>query len=94
MAYTVDKTIGGVNYKAQFTGLSHKYKMNAKSKVAVSGLVDVDEEKMVSFLLTEVIVDPPGLTIDSFEDADTLDEVIKFAADVMNGRFRNEKDKK
>jgi hypothetical protein len=93
MAYTIDKEINGTTYKAQFNGLSMKYKMRNECKVNINGAVDTDEEKMTNWILSNVIVEPTGLKIDSFEDGETLDEVTRFGIEVMNGKFRAEVNK-
>jgi hypothetical protein len=49
--------------------------------------------KLSKYLLENVIVEPKGLTADSFETMDEFNEVITFAREVMQGDFRNQEDK-
>lgn len=89
--YQVKRTIGGVEYTAQFNGLSSALKMVDNSYLP--GSSNVGSVALYSEVLENVIVDPPGLDIDSFEDADTLLEVIKFGNEVAQGKFRDKKEK-
>lgn len=85
--YTVDKEIGGVKYKAQFSGLSCA--MRAIDTTYIEGTNTTCMEDFASYILENVIVEPAGLTIDDFETMDELNEVVKFGREVMQGKFRD-----
>lgn len=87
--YTVTKEIGGKSYVAQFQGMS--VALRAADETDREGTNITSMQKMSAFILNNVIVDPKGLTADDFEDADELGELIAFGTDVMNGKFRNNK---
>lgn len=84
--YTVDKTIKGNDYKAQFNGLSVALRAVDESYIENSSNTSV--EKMAQFLFDNVIVEPKGLTVDSFDSMDELNEVIEFARNVMQGELK------
>nr|DAI30813.1 MAG TPA: hypothetical protein [Caudoviricetes sp.]DAP16443.1 MAG TPA: hypothetical protein [Caudoviricetes sp.] len=84
--YTVDKTIKGNDYKAQFNGLSVALRAVDESYIENSNNTSV--EKMAQFLFDNVIVEPKGLTVDSFDSMDELNEVIEFARNVMQGELK------
>lgn len=87
--YTATKVIEGVEYVAQFSGLSTALRSVDESYIDGSNNTSVMAAS--NFILKHAIVDPPGLTVDDFEDMDTLNKVIAFGRDVMQGRFRKEK---
>lgn len=80
--YTATKEIRGTTYRAQFNGV--------REYVLATEMCKGDELKMDEYLLSNVIVEPPGLKLDDFENVDEYRAVIRFAASVMLGRFRNE----
>lgn len=84
--YTVDKTIKGNDYKAQFNGLSVALRAVDESYIENSNNTSV--KKMAQFLFDNVIVEPKGLTVDSFDNMDELNEVIEFARNVMQGELK------
>ena len=45
-------------------------------------------------MFENVIVEPKGLTPDSFESMEEFNEVVTFAREVMQGDFREKKDEK
>lgn len=93
--YTREKEINGVKYVAQFNGLSENFK--ALDSSYIDGSSNTSLEKMNTYILENVIVEPKGLTIDDFDDIETFNEVIKFGTQVMQGKFRDknkEADKK
>ena len=91
--YTVEKTIKGNEYKAQFNGLSVALRAVDESYLENSNNTSV--EKMAQYLFDNVIVEPKGLTIDDFNSMDELNEVIEFARSVMQGELKpTEKGKK
>lgn len=90
--YQRKKTINGVEYIAQFNGLSSALTCFDLSQGENGSKVNLT--KMAKYLLENVIVQPKGLTIDDFDDIDTYNEVAKFASDVMQGRFREAEDEK
>lgn len=87
--YQVDQVINGVKYVAQFNGLSAA--LRAIDESYIEGTSNTSTEKISQYVLKNVIVEPQGLTIDDFDDMDTLNEVIAFGRDVMQGNFRNKK---
>lgn len=88
--YTVKKEINGVTYTAQFNGLSTALRAVDNSYIEGSG--NTSSEKFAKYILENVIVDPK-MDIDDFESTDELNEVVKFGREVMQGNFRDKKDK-
>lgn len=84
--YTVDREINGHKYTAQFNGFSQIYRMS--DACYDPELKTTSTEKTTKYLFENVIVQPSGLTADDFDDFDELQEVIKFANEVMKGSFR------
>lgn len=82
--YTATKEVNGVTYRAQFNGV--------REAVRATNQYSGNELSFDEYLLSNVIVDPPGLQLDDFEDMDEYRQVIRFAASVMTGRFRSDKD--
>ncbi len=80
-SYTATKEINGVTYRAQFNGVREAVRATQQYK---------DEMSLDDYLLSNVIVDPPGLQMDDFDDLFEFRQVINFAASVMSGRFRGE----
>ena len=80
--YTATKEIQGTTYRAQFNGV--------REYVRATEMCKGDELKMDEYLLSNVIVEPPGMKLDDFENVDEYRAVIRFAVSVMLGRFRNE----
>lgn len=85
--YQRKKTINGTEYTAQFSGLSNA--MRAIDSSYIDGTSNISTEKITAYVLENVIVDPPHLKVDDFDDIDTLNAVVRFGQDVMQGRFRN-----
>lgn len=84
-------TINGVEYTAQYSG-SLRTAMQAHKLCRDDKYPDKqDSEKLADYVLANVIVDPPGLTIEDFDDFDTLNSVVAFGTRVLNGRFSDEK---
>lgn len=79
--YTATKEINGTTYRAQFNGVREAVRATQQYK---------DEMSLDEYLLSNVIVEPPGLKMDDFEDLFEFRQVINFAANVMSGRFRGE----
>jgi hypothetical protein len=79
--YTATKEINGTTYRAQFNGVREAVRATQQYK---------DEMSLDEYLLSNVIVEPPGLQMDDFEDLFEFRQVISFAANVMSGRFRGE----
>lgn len=88
--YTVKKKIGGVEYTAQFNGISAA--LEATDNGYIDGTSTASVVKHTKYLLDNVIVDPKGLTVDDFDNMDDLNAVIGFARDVMQGNFRDKKE--
>lgn len=80
--YTATKEINGVTYTAQFNGV--------RAAIDATNKYGKDELKLAEYLLTHVIVEPPGLQVDDFDDLPEYREVTNFALNVMSGRFRRE----
>lgn len=87
--YTVKQTIDGVEYTAQFNGLSFALKMIDDSYIDNSS--NISSGKLTKTILDNVIVEPAGLTADEFYDMETLNKVVKFGQEVAQGKFRNKK---
>lgn len=91
--YTREKEIGGVKYAAQFNGLSAM--LEAVDSCHINdNASNLSNVKMAEYILDKVIVEPKGLTIDDFDDLETLNEVIGFGQEVMQGKFRDQTDEK
>lgn len=84
--YTVEKEINGVNYIAQFNGLSTALK--AVDESYIDGSENVSMTKLSEYVFKHVIVEPKGLTVDDFESLEDFNEVMSWAQGVMQGQFR------
>lgn len=82
---TVKKTIDGVEYMAQFNGLSAA--LEAVDNSYIEGSSNTSSLKMAKYILENVIVEPK-CDIDSFENAEKLNNVLDFGREVMQGNFR------
>ncbi|MBQ3285388.1 MAG: hypothetical protein IJH40_07080 [Ruminococcus sp.] len=89
--YEVSKEIRGKKYTAQFSGLSTALK--AVDSCYIEGTNNTSTVKMTEYLFNNVLVEPKGLKIDDFEDMDEYNEVVGFAREVMQGKFRQEANK-
>lgn len=89
--YTVEKTINGKTYKAQFNGLSAALK--AFDDSYIDGSSNTSLEKLTEYLFENVIVEPKGLTADDFGSMEELNKVSGFARDVMQGKIKPETEK-
>lgn len=89
--YQVEKIINGKKYIAQFIGISAALK--AVDSSYIQGTNNTSVEKMSEYLFKHIIVEPQNLTIDDFETMDEFNEVVEFAREVMQGNFRDKKDK-
>ena len=81
--YTVEKEINGTKYVAQFSGLSVAVR-------GVDGTTTTSTEKLGQYILDNVIVEPKGLTADSFDTMEEYNAVTTWGRDVMYGKFRKE----
>ena len=90
--YTAKKKINGKEYTAQFNGISAALK--AVDDSYIEGTSNTSLSKLAKYLFENVIVEPSGLTTDSFESMEEFNEVVTFAREVMQGNFRDKKDKK
>lgn len=86
--YQVKKEIHGKEYVAQFSGISAALKAADSSKIGDSDVTSI--EKFSEYLLSNIIVEPRGLTPDDFDSLAEFNEVIAFARGVMQGDFREE----
>lgn len=84
--YTVEKEINGVKYTAQFNGLSAALK--AVDQSYIPGTENLSTLKLAEYLFKNVVVDPKGLTVDDFESMEDFQEVMSWAQEVMQGKFR------
>ena len=86
---TIEKTIKGKKYIAQFNGVSTMFRANDESEGKA--------EKMADFLFKNVLVEPQITDKDEFFGTDValMDEVIEFAGDVMRAdpKYFRDKDK-
>lgn len=85
--YTRTKIINGVEYTAQYQGLRAAIRLVDEAHLGSSSQ---SIEKMNTYVLKNCIVKPAGLTIESFDDMDTLTEVVSFGIEVAQGTFRPE----
>jgi len=90
--YEISKEIRGKKYTAQFSGMSTALK--AVDSCYIEGTNNTSLIKMTEYLFNNVLVEPKGLKIDDFEDMDEYNEVVAFAREVMQGKFRQEADEK
>lgn len=90
--YQVERTINGKKYVAQFNGISAALKMTDNSYI--DGSNNQSLEKMTKYMLTNVIVEPSGLTVDDFDNFEELNEVIGFAREVMTGEVKPAEEKR
>ena len=81
----VKKVIDGVEYTAQFNGLSAA--LEAMDNSYIDGTSNTSVVKLNKYILENVIVDPK-CEIDDFEDANKLNAVVAFGREVMQGTFR------
>jgi len=88
--YTVKKEIGGVVYTAQFNGVSAA--MAAIDNCYIDGTTNTSLVKLADYILSNVIVDPKGLTPDDFPNVAAFQEVLGWGREVMDGGFRPEED--
>lgn len=86
--YTIEKKIGDTTYKAQFNGISAA--IDAMDNSYIDGTTNISMSKMSKYILSNVIVEPKGLTPDDFDSMDEFSEVIGWGREVMQGNFREE----
>lgn len=90
----VKKTINGVEYTAQYNGVIAAQR--AADSSYIDGTDTLSNEKLMLYLLENVLVDPK-ITADNiddyFDNVQEAGEVTKFLSDVANGTFREETDK-
>lgn len=84
--YQAKKTINGVEYTAQFNGLSSALK--AMDETYIDGTGNHSQVKLAKYILENIIVEPNGLGVDDFADMEELNDVIAFGREVMMGKFR------
>lgn len=85
--YTVTKEINGVEYTAQFNGISAGLQMIDECKV--NG--DVNNLELAKYVFQNVIVSPK-VNADDFETMSDCMDVVKFGMNVAQGKFRNQID--
>lgn len=86
-SYKVTKEINGTNYTAQFAGSG----MGLRAKDASNDENgNVLTEKLAQYILDNVITEPKGLDVDSFDSLEELNEVTAFGSDVMSGKLKPE----
>lgn len=84
--YTAEKEINGVNYVAQFSGLSVALK--AVDDSYIEGSENVSMTKLAEYVFKHVIVEPKGLSVDDFDSLKEFNDVMNWAQAVMQGQFR------
>lgn len=84
--YQREKEINGVKYVAQFNGLSAA--LDAVDENYIDGSSNISTKKFAQYIFDNVIIEPKGLTPDSFDNADDMNAVVKWATAVMQGKFR------
>lgn len=89
--YTTEKTINGKKYTAQFNGISAA--LRAVDSSYIEGTNNTSVEKLSKYLFENVIVEPTGLTPDSFDTMDEFNEVVEFAREVMQGNLKPDEKK-
>lgn len=89
--YTVSKKINGVTYKAQFNGISAM--LEATDRTYIDGTNITSSVKMAKYLFENVLVEPTGLTPDSFQSMEDFSAVTEFLQEVMQGNFRDKADR-
>ena len=89
--YVVEKEINGKTYKAQFCGVSAALRAVDESYIEGSGNTGL--ENLAKYVFDNIIVEPKGLTPDSFDSIKEFQEVFKFAKGVMQGEFREAENK-
>ena len=84
--YTRTREIDGATYTAQFNGLAAA--LEAVDNCTLAGTGQLSVVRMTQYILENVIVEPAGLSADDFDDMETLNRVVAFGREVMQGRFR------
>ena len=87
--YQMKKKISGVEYTAQFNGLS--VALAALDQSYIDNSSNISIAKMANYVLEHIIIEPANLTPDDFDDLDVMNEVVRFGREVMQGRFREKK---
>ncbi len=85
--YQRKKVINGIEYTAQFNGMSAA--LDAIDENYIDGSSNISMNKLAKYILENVIIEPKGLTPDDFETIEELNAVVKFGTNVMQGKFRN-----
>lgn len=84
--YTRTKEIRGKEYTAQFNGMTAA--LDAIDRCYIDGSSNISVRKLSEYVFKNVIVVPKNLALDDFDDVDELNEVVSWARDVMQGKFR------
>lgn len=87
----VTEEINGVKYTAQYYGL--RQAMRAAKVYTNPETGKPDPEKLADYVFENVIVEPSGLSIESFSTFAELNPVVLFAQRVLDGNFRREENK-
>ena len=85
--YQVKKTINGVEYTAQFNGISAALK--AVDDSYIQGSNNISSLKLAEYIFNNVIVSPKVM-VDNFDSIEDMNKVVEFGREVMQGNFRNE----
>lgn len=88
--YTREKVINGKKYVCQFNGISAA--LRAVDESYIEGTNTTSLEKLSQYLFENVVVEPKGLSADSFDSLEEFNAVISFARGVMQGDFRNKEE--
>lgn len=85
--YQVKKTINGVEYTAQFNGISAALK--AVDDSYIQGSNNISSLKLAEYIFSNVIVSPK-VAVDDFDSIEDMNKVVEFGREVMQGNFRGE----
>jgi hypothetical protein len=68
------------------------FALEAIDNCYIDGTSNISVFKLSKYILDHIIVEPKGLTPDDFDDVETLNEIVAWGRDVMQGKFRNVED--
>lgn len=86
--YQRKKTFNGKEYTAQFNGLSAALDMVDRSYISDRSS-NISINKLAQYVFDNIIIEPKGLTPDSFDDMEEMNEVVQWAQEVAQGKFRD-----
>lgn len=83
--YTVKRKINDTEYVFQFNGIAAW--LRAVDDSYIEGTSNTSVEKLNTYFLEHVVVEPKGLTLDDFASIDELNKVTKIARGVAQGEI-------